>query len=54
MYHGCRWRTDPHYQAAMVETATCQVFVGDFITANAVGYVSGVVTAKILHLKQKV
>lgn len=27
MYHGKRWRSDPLYQALMVQTATAQVFV---------------------------
>ena len=34
MWHGSRWLTDPMYQAPMVETSVCQVFVNDFVRAT--------------------
>ena len=55
MFHGLRWRTDPLYQALMVETSAGQTFVGDFVTAFCPdGAYSGVITAKIIRLYTKV
>ena len=50
--HGHRWRTDPLYQAPMVEASDTQFFVGDFVSVS--WDQNTTITAKIIHFYTKV